>query len=293
MVSVIIPTYNAARHLEGLLSSLERQSFEVEVIVIDSSSTDNTKMIAKDNKVKLISIERKNFGHGVTRNAATLHARGDVVVFMTQDALPSDQFCVENLIKPLEIDSIAAVYGKQIPRKEAIPPEKFARLYNYPDRPIIKGMEQIKEMGIKTFFFSNVFSAIRRKEFEEIGGFPENVIMFEDMLFAAKLIQRGYRIAYVPEAKVVHSHDYLLTQQFKRYYQAGVSFKMNPWFMDYAGSNKEGIKFLKEEIKFLFKQKEYPWVFYAILEAMCKYTGYQSGLNYDKLPRFLNKGAVS
>ncbi len=80
-------------------------------------------------------------------------------------------------------------------------------------------------MGIKTFFFSNVFSAIRRKEFEEIGGFPENVIMFEDMLFAAKLIERGYKIAYVPEAKVIHSHDYSLVQQFRRYYQAGVSFK--------------------------------------------------------------------
>ena len=100
-----------------------------------------------------------------------------------------------------------------------------------------------------------VFSAIRRKEFEEIGGFPENVLMFEDMLFAAKLIEGGYKIAYVPEAKVVHSHDYSLVQQFRRYYQAGVSFQRNPWFTRYARSNKEGIAFLRDEIKFLFKQK--------------------------------------
>ena len=210
----------------------------------------------KNLNVKLISIEKKDFNHGATRNIAALHAEGDIIIFMTQDALPLDEFCIENLIKPLEVDSIAAVYGRQIPREDAIPTEKFARLYNYPEEPIIKGREQVEEMGIKTFFFSNVFSAIRRKEFEEIGGFPENVIMFEDMLFAAKLIERGYRIAYVPEAKVIHSHDYSLVQQFRRYYQAGVSFQRNPWFMRYAGSNKEGITFLKEEIKFLFKRKE-------------------------------------
>jgi rhamnosyltransferase len=96
------------------------------------------------------------------------------------------------------------------------------------------------------------------------------------------LIEQGYRIAYVPEAKVMHSHDYSLQQQFRRYYQAGVSFQRNAWFKRYAGSNKEGLAFLKEEIKFLFKQKKYLWIFYAILEAICKYTGYKLGLNNNK-----------
>jgi rhamnosyltransferase len=293
MISVIIPTYTAGNVLDRLLLSLKKQEVVNEIIIIDSSSSDNTGIIAKDHNAKFISIEKKDFNHGATRNVAALHAQGDIIVFMTQDAHPFDQSCIERLIKPLEMDSIVAVYGRQTPREEAMPTEKFARLYNYPEGPIIKGREQVKEMGIKTFFFSNVFSAIRRKEFEEIGGFPENVVMFEDMLYAAKLIERGYKIAYVPEAKVVHSHDYSLIQQLKRYYQAGVSFKMNPWFMDYGGSNKEGIKFLREEIKFLFKQKEYLWIPYAMLEGLCKYTGYQLGLNYDKLPRFLNKKAVS
>jgi rhamnosyltransferase len=290
MISVIIPTLNAGNVLDRLILSLKKQKIVNEIIIIDSSSSDNTRIIAKDHNVKFIGIETKDFNHGATRNVAALHTEGDIIVFMTQDALPFEQSCIENLIKPLEVDSIAAVYGRQIPREEAIPTEKFARLYNYPEEPIIKGREQIQEMGIKTFFFSNVFSAIRRKEFEEIGGFPENVIMFEDMLFAAKLIERGYRIAYVPEARVIHSHDYSLTEQLRRYYQAGVSFKRNPWFMRYTGSNKEGITFLKEEIKFLFKQKKYLWILYAILEAMCKYTGYTLGLNNDRLPSFLKKG---
>jgi rhamnosyltransferase len=293
MISVIIPTFNAGLRLETMLLALQKQTIPLEIIIIDSSSTDSTTIIAKDSSVKLIDIGRKDFSHGATRNVAALHAKGDIIVFMTQDAVPFDKSCIENLIRPLDKDSVAASYGRQFPREEAPPTEKFARLYNYPEEPIIKERKQIEEMGIKTFFFSNVFSAIRRKEFEEMGGFPENVIMFEDMLFAAKLIEGGYKIAYVPEAKVIHSHDYSLMQQFRRYYQAGVSFQRNPWFTRYAGSNKEGVAFLKEEIKFLFKQKTYPWVFYAMLEAICKYTGYKLGLNNNKFVHFLNKGVIS
>lgn len=293
MISIIIPTLDAGSGLERMLSALRRQTIPLEIIVINSSSTDSTGIMAKDHNIKLISIEKIDFNHGATRNAATLNAKGDIIIFMTQDAIPFDQSCIENLIKPLKVDSIAAVYGRQIAIEKATPTEKFARLYNYPEEAIIKRREQIPAMGIKTFFFSNVFSAIRRKEFEEIGGFPENVLMFEDMLFAAKLIERGYRIAYVPEAKVIHSHDYSLVQQFRRYYQAGVSFQRNPWFMRYAGSSKEGVTFLQEEIKFLFKQKKYPWILYAILEAMSKYTGYKLGLNNNKFPHFLRKGAIS
>jgi rhamnosyltransferase len=292
MVSLIIPTYRAENSIIRFLENLKEQAIDIEVIIIDSSSPDHTVEIAASYGADIVVINQQEFNHGGTRNLGVSHSHGDVIVFMTQDALLLDQSCIMNLIKPLETDFVAAAYGRQIPKEDAMLTERFARLYNYPDRPIIKGMEQIEEMGIKTFFFSNVFSAVRKKEFEELGGFPENVIMFEDMLFAAKLIERGYKIAYVPDAKVLHSHDYSLLQQLRRYYQAGVSFKMNPWFMDYAGSNKEGIKFLKEEIKFLLKRKEYLWIPYAMLEAMYKYVGYKLGLNYDRFPHFLNKTVV-
>jgi len=290
MVSIVIPTYNATRNLSELLQSINKQNISKEVIVIDSSSSDGTNDIARSFGANVLSINKEEFGHGKTRNLAASNAKGEIIVFLTQDCVLAGNDAISGLIESLKKERIAAVYGRQIPREGAIPTEKFARLYNYPEEPIMKGREQVEEMGIKTFFFSNVFSAIRRKEFEEIGGFPENVIMFEDMLFAAKLIERGYRIAYVPEAKVIHSHDYSLVQQLRRYYQAGVSFQRNPWFMRYAGSNKEGITFLKKEIKFLFKQKKYLWILYAMLEAICKYTGYTLGLHYDRLPRFLKKG---
>jgi rhamnosyltransferase len=292
MISVIIPTCNAnEKTMSGLIKSIRLQTISSEIVIIDSEF--KSKEISETRPLmdveKMITIRKSEFNHGKSRTSAVYAASGDILIFLTQDTLLHNEFCIENLIKPLNDPEVVASYGRHIPAEDAMPTEKFARLYNYPEKPIIKSGEQIQEMGIKTFFFSNVFSAIRRKEFEELGGFPENVIMFEDMLFAAKLIERGYKIAYVPEAKVIHSHDYSLVGQLRRYYQAGVSFQRNPWFMRYAGSNKEGVIFLKKEIKFLFKQKKYLWVPYAILEAMCKYTGYTLGLNNDKLPRFLKK----
>jgi rhamnosyltransferase len=296
MISVIIPTHNVnEKKMNGLIKSIRLQTISSEIVVIDSESQNKRISTIKPSidVEKVITIRKSEFNHGKSRNFAAYATSGDILIFLTQDVLLHSEFCIENLIKPLEVDSIAAVYGRQIPREEAVPTEKFARLFNYPEKPIIKSREQIQEMGIKTFFFSNVFSAIRRKEFQEIGGFPENVIMFEDMLFAAKLIERGYKIAYVPEAKVIHSHDYSLMEQLRRYYQAGVSFQRNPWFMRYAGSNKEGIIFFRKEIRFLFKQRKYLWILYAMLEAVFKYTGYTLGLNNDRVPRFLNKRAVS
>ncbi len=118
MVSVIIPTLNAELKLKRILPMLNRQTIPLEVVIIDSSSTDNTNAIAKNLNAKLISITRESFNHGQTRNLAVAHAIGEIVVFMTQDALLHSEFCIENLIKPLEVDSIAAVYGRQIPREE-------------------------------------------------------------------------------------------------------------------------------------------------------------------------------
>lgn len=289
MISVIIPTLNAGKHIQKLLTLLKGQSIPSEIIVIDSSSSDNTVKIAESYGVKTITIKREDFDHGGTRNMAVSHARGDIVVFLTQDAFPENKHCIENLTDPLTNLEIAGAYGRQIPKIDSIPSERFTRLFNYPSTPIVKGKDDISKLGIKTFFFSNVCSAIRKREFEELGGFPEKAIMNEDMVFAAKLILKGYKIAYVPEAKVIHSHNYTWKQQFKRYFDIGVSLKDNSWMLEYVGAEKEGVKFLKEEIRYLFKNREYRWIPYVIGEAISKYSGYKLGLSYNMIPNPLRK----
>ena len=147
------------------------------------------------------------------------------------------------------------------------------------ERPMLKNKKVQPEIGIKTFFFSNVCSAIKVKEFKELGGFPENIIMFEDLIFAAKAILKGYKIAYVPEAKVWHSHNFSLIQQFRRYLDAGISLRNNAWIFEHAKANREGAEFLKQEIAYLSKNHQYQWIPYAIAESVFKFAGFWLGLH--------------
>lgn len=284
MISVIIPTRNAEGHIRSLLDSLRRQSVPSETILIDSSSTDNTVNIAESFGAKTKIIVSGLFGHGKTRNQAVALATSDIIVFLTQDALPADERFLENLIKPLKNPEIAAAYGRQIPKMDAKPTEKFSRFFNYPDTPLIKDSNAFSMLGIKTFFFSNVCSAIRRKEFEKLGGFSENLIMNEDMLFAGRLIKGGYKIAYVPEARVIHSHNYSLGQQFRRYFDIGVFLRKNLETLNYADPNNVGASFLKEEFRYLIRNGYYRWCPYLAGEAVSKFIGYKFGRHYDLLP---------
>ncbi|MBA4416372.1 MAG: glycosyltransferase family 2 protein [Syntrophus sp. (in: bacteria)] len=291
MISVVIPTFNAGRYIHGLLSSIKSQTVLCETVIIDSSSTDNTVSVSESFGAKVVSIKKEDFNHGRARNLAASHTRGDFIVFLTQDALPFDVHCIERLVASVEGD-IAACYGRQIPMDSAKPTEKFTRYYNYPETKAVRGLGDTSVYGIRTFFFSNVFSVVRRYEFELLGGFPEDLIMFEDMLFAAKLMMKGCRIAYSPDAKVIHSHNYSLRQQFIRYLEAGISFSNNPWFLEQAKADKEGVAFLKEEFKFFVREHKAYWIIYGIIEALYKYTGYKLGLSYSKFPSFLFKGVI-
>jgi rhamnosyltransferase len=282
MISVVIPTLNAEAQIGQLVRVLQNQTVQCEVIVVDSSSDDKTVDMAESLNVRTITIGRSEFNHGATRNLGTIHAKGDIFVFLTQDALPSNSQCIQNLIEPLEQRSVAASYGRQVARADAKPTERFARSFNYPETPVIKSRDDIQDLGIKAFFFSNVCSAVKKEMFVKLGGFPEELIMFEDMLFAAKLIKGGYKIAYTPDALVLHSHNYGWRDQFRRYAQAGASFCSNPWFQEYPKATTEGVRFLRKEIEYLLSQKLYGWALYGLVEAFFKYSGYRFGMLYRK-----------
>ena len=277
--SVIIPTLNAGRSIGKLLSMLLSQDLEsTEIIIIDSSSDDNTVDIAKKFGVKTMVIPRQAFNHGKTRNIAALEAQGDIIVFMTQDALPVDNTLLSKLTAPLKSSDVAATFGRHIPRTDASPLEVFLRYSNYPDKGSVKGFDDIKRYGIKTFFSSNVCSSLKKEHFLKVGMFPEGIRANEDMLITGKFILQGYKVAYVPGAMVIHSHNYSLLEQFSRYYNIGSSIRNNRWIREYTKAEGEGIKFMKEQIRFVLKQRKYFWLPYIFLESAAKYAGYRTGL---------------
>lgn len=291
-VTLIVPTYNAGSLWQKWIDAYQNQSLKADkVIVIDSSSTDQTAVLAEQAGFFVKKIEKSEFNHGRTRNIAATIAPTDseILVFLTQDALLTNSTSLRNLIKNFEDPEIAAVYGRQLSHRDANPLATHARLFNYPAESQIKSKADISSLGIKTAFMSNSFSAYRKSVFDELGGFPENTILAEDMHLAARMILADYKVVYSAEATVYHSHNYSLIEEFKRYFDIGVFQQKEAWIQERFGKvSGEGKRFVLSELQFLWKKQ--PLIIpKAMLSTVFKFLGFKFGLNWHKLPRFLCK----
>jgi len=289
MLSVIIPTYNSEKFLLKLLSVLEKQSINnFELIIIDSSSTDNTIAIAKEFTSNIIVIPKNEFDHGGTRAKAAKIAKGEIIVFLTQDALPFDENTIGNIINVFKNKDIAAAYGKQLPYKETSLFGKHLREFNYTDTSYIRSKKDIARFGLKTAFLSDSFAAYRKSTLESIGWFKDGLILGEDTYAGAKMILEGHSLAYVSDAKVYHSHSYTVWEEFKRYFDIGVFHKKESWILKKFGKAEgEGVKYIKSEVKYLLDNKAWYLLPEFFVKNGMKYTGYKFGQNYKKLPKWL------
>ena len=284
-ISVIIPTRNAGRHFEELLDGLQKQTLKpAQIIVVDSESNDKTLEIAQSRNCKVIKIKRADFDHGTTRNLAISEVSGEFAVILTQDAIPADEHMIAELTKPMQVDSnIAICYGRQRPRLNAGPLERFTREFNYPAESILKTRNDIETLGLKTFFCSDSCSAIRCSIFKKLGGFKDNVIVNEDMLFAAKAIHQGYSVYYSATAKVYHSHPYTLPQTFRRYFNIGRFFADNKWLLKQTGLRDYGGGMMKSGIKTFWKKRMLYYIITLLIEFAVKTLAYKFGWYYQLL----------
>ena len=257
-ISFIIPTLNAEKELPLLLAALKNQKHPIdELIVVDSASSDRTVEICKaDPSIILLQIERADFDHGRTRDMAIRHSIGDIVVFLTQDAVPANEYFLTNLLAPFSEHGVAISTGRQLPKPDASPMEKLIRSFNYPEEGYIRSKDDLSTMGIKTFFSSDVCAAYDRKVYLELGGFDYPIKTNEDMFFAAKVINAGYRIAYASNALVYHSHNFSLKEQYKRNYIQGYEIERHREVLHNVSLNSEGMKLVKYVSKELLRRGE-------------------------------------
>jgi len=290
-ISVIIPTLNAERELPALLDRLHQQTVKAyEILVVDSESDDRTAAIAREKGAKVLPIKREAFDHGGTRNMAASQAAGDVLVFLTQDALPEDERLLEALTQPLvEHPEVAAVCGRQVARSGASALERMTVELNYPPEPLYKSLKDLERLGIKLFYFTNVCSAYRREAFEAVGRFPEPIISNEDMIITAKFILAGYTVVYQSQARVIHSHRYNLRQQFRRNFDIGASLRIHSWILKYAKAEGQGVKLVKNQMSQLLRNGDWLSIPRLVSEAAVKYLGYRLGLSFPAIPMFLRK----
>lgn len=298
-IDVIIPVYRPGEDLVALLNRLYAQTVEIHKIILvetldeeektsmeEETSAENSLLLhlqKQYKKIELYSVKKEDFDHGMTRRMAVEKSDADIFVMMTQDALPADRRLIEKLTAPLMGD-IAVSYARQLPRKNCRAIERFTRRFNYPEESLLKGKENLQVLGIKTYFCSDVCAAYRREIYEKLDGFAEKAIFNEDMLFAAKAVEAGYKIMYAAEARVLHSHNYSISQQFRRNFDLGVSQAEHPEVFKKVPSEKEGGRMVKETTEYLFTTGKVFLIPYFYLQCMGKYAGYFLGKHYKMLP---------
>lgn len=278
-VSIIIPTFNAEPYLGRLIPALGQQGIAPrQVFVIDSTSTDKTVEQFRNFGARVKIIPQSEFDHGATRRYAANACKDSAfLIFLTQDAVPTGAEAFSAILRPFGEPKVAMSYGRQIPRPNAAAIERHARLFNYPERSEIRDMSSSEDRGIKAIFSSNSFAAYRTDLLEAIGGFPNDCFFAEDQIVAGRFLIAGYRIAYSAEATVVHSHEYSLSQEFRRCFDIGAFHAYNPWILETFGKPEgEGFRFLRSELSYIWRS-EMLSVPSALIRTVAKYIGYRIG----------------
>ena len=286
-VSVIVMTLNAEKTLDALLCRLEQQTLPpCEILVADSESDDGTAKIAAAHPfVKWLTIPRKTFDHGGSRHQALLASHGDVVCFLTQDALPADERYLEQLTAAFADPDVACVCGRQVADPAARPEEKLTRQFNYPAESCVRSREDVARLGIKAYFFSDACSAYRRQDYLAAGGFARPLLTNEDMLMAAAQLKRGKKIAYCAEAKVWHSHGYSLAQDYRRSFDIGVFLKQHQDDLPGRTANHEGLRYVRWVSVRLLKKARLCSLVRFFFHCAARYLGSRAGSRYERMSR--------
>lgn len=289
-LSIILLIQNGGSRLELLMESLKRQKFSgsFEIIAIDSGSEDGSLEILEKYNTRIFRIKPEEFHHSKTRNLGAQKANGEVLVYLTQDALPINNDLLEKLVKPLKEPEVAVSYGRQIANHDAKDVNKFFYSYFYPDEKKVLSKELAnnpKKFYINYIYVSDVCSAIKKEVWNDLR-FTDDVPMSEDKDFALKVLKAGYQIVYEPGATVYHSHDYSLRSLFRRRFQDGSAFS-NIALEGESGFFGRGFRFVTEEMKFLIREKNFLGIPYAIIYNFTDFLGFFLGKHEKHIPGFI------
>lgn len=276
-VDILCPLYNAEDYIENLYNSLKMQE-DVKINRIHfmlTESKDNTQEYLDKNNIDYKLIKREDFSHSYTREEAALESKSDIVVFVTQDVVIEDKKWLSKLIKNIGKDNIAAAFSRQVTKFNNI--EKYTREFNYPNKSYINSKEDIEEKGLKTFFFSDAASAVDLKVFKELNGYDHKKLPTnEDMYYAYKLINAGYKISYEADSVVYHSHKFTFKQTYDRYKLTGIFFKDNDYLNNY-GTTGSGAKLAKYVLKRILQEKRFGLLFRYPFDMAARLFGMKAG----------------
>lgn len=287
MISVIIPVKNGGEDLIRCLDSIDAQEVdeEVEIIVVDSGSTDQSVAVARTRSALVCEVPAHEFSHGASRNLGAARASGDVLVFISQDAFAVRSDWLVRLTAPLREDpQPAGVYGRQLAHDGAVPPEIYFLNFLYGPEPRRQVAAAVHQLSMSTTLFSNVNAAIPRALWERFP-FVEDIVMSEDQEWSGRVLLDGHAIVYEPEAVVRHSHAYTLGAAFRRFFDSGAS-SSRAYMAGQAHSarvlRRAAIAYAKGEVAWLWTTRRRRWLPYTVLYEVVKMLGLLAGTHHQR-----------
>ena len=214
--SIVIRCYNEEKHIARLLEGIVQQSIKnIEIIIVDSGSTDATLSIASRYPTKIISLQPKEFSFGRALNLGCKNSSGELLVFASAHVYPLCKDWLEHLLAPFSDNKVALVYGKQ--RGNEVSKYSEHQIFEkwFPDLPYQSNDHP---------FCNNANIAIRKSLWQE-NPYDESLTGLEDLAWANKIISQGYKTIYVPEAEVIHVHDEPFRNIFNRYKREAIALK--------------------------------------------------------------------
>jgi rhamnosyltransferase len=289
VISVVIPVKNGGDDLRRCLDGIAAQSREeeVEVVVVDSGSTDGSVELARARGAVVREIPAQEFSHGASRNLGARLANGELLVFISQDAYPLDERWLERLTGPLRDEAfVAGVYGRQLPQARARPPERYFLDFLYGAQPRRQGVSGAHELTMETTLFSNVNAAMPRALWERFP-FVEDIIMSEDQEWSRRVLLAGFTVVYEPAAVVRHSHDYTLGEAFRRFFDSGASADRAYLAGERASVRAlraAAVRYARGELAWMWRTGQRRWIPYAVVYETVKMVGLLLGANHKRLP---------
>lgn len=276
-IEIICPLYNAEEYIEDLhLSLLKQKKVKIKKIsYVLTESSDGTEKYLEDHQLNYTKIKRQDFSHSLVREKVAFQSTADIISFITQDVVIEDELWLYHLTKDIVSGEVDATYSRQLTKYNNI--EKYTREYNYPDYDIFKSKKDIEKYGLKTFFFSDASSAIKRDVFVQLDGYDhKNLPINEDMYFAYKLIMSEGKIKYCADSIIYHSHHFSLKELYARYKLTGKFFKEND-YLNQFGTNKSGGGLAKYILKRILQDKRIDLLFRYPFDMAVRLIGMKVG----------------
>ena len=283
-IDIICLLYEAENYIDGFLERLQNQKdVEFGNVVFPITESESAETVSKKVEAagyQYFFVKKEDFSHSLTREKAIFeYCENDIVVMLSQDVVLLDERSIAELVKTID-EEVVYAYGRQICQKKTI--EHYVRRKNYQEESEIVTLADVERLQLKAFFASDAFAAYHRPTFLKLNGYDNiPMMMSEDMYYSKKVLDNGYKKAYVAEAIVEHSHKLTLRKLYDRYYQTGIWFREHKEFDNYKTTDS-GMKLALFVFKKALKELNIPVLFRFLPDMTARYLGMQKGKKSSK-----------